>query len=135
MGVKALQSVLLGGAVVQSVVGVGQRGPARLAGVQGAHGLMSHRTGRGTERTGPEVRGRARGASHLSHAAHATVKNFLKKKKKRKKRRHPRGPRSKNKNPTNKQEEMKNKMMSIKNSENRKRNRTWKIWVWVSILR
>lgn len=75
-GLEALQSVLLGGAVVQSVVGVGQRGPACLAGVQGAHGLMpqSHRTGRGTERSGPKARGRASGASHLSHAGHATVK-------------------------------------------------------------
>lgn len=68
-------AVLLGRAVVQSVVGVGQRGPACLANVQRADGLIpqSHRTGRGTERSGRKGRGGASGTSHLSHAGHATT--------------------------------------------------------------
>lgn len=68
--------VLLGRAVVQSVVGVGQRGPACLADVQRADGLIPqpHRTGRGTERSGRKAGGRASGTSHLSHAGHATMK-------------------------------------------------------------
>lgn len=69
-------AVLLGRAVVQSVVGVGQRGPACLANVQRADGLIPqpHRTGRGTERSGRKGRGGASGTSHLSHAGHATMK-------------------------------------------------------------
>lgn len=69
-------AVLLWRAVVQSVVGVGQRGPARLANVQRADVLIPqpHRTGRGTKRGGRKVRGGASGTSHLSHAGHATVK-------------------------------------------------------------
>lgn len=74
-------AVLLGRAVVQSVVGVGQRGPACLASVQRADGLIPqpHRTGRGTERSGRKARGGASGTSHLSHAGHATTE--IKKKK------------------------------------------------------
>lgn len=66
-------AVLLGRTVVQSVVGLGQRGPACLVNIQRADGLIpqSHRAGRGTKRSG---RRRASGASHLSHAAHAIVK-------------------------------------------------------------
>lgn len=73
-------AVLLGRAVVQSVVGLGQRGPACLVNIQRAHGLIpqAHRAGRGTERSGRKGRRRASGASHLSHAAHATVKNKTK---------------------------------------------------------
>lgn len=69
-------AVLLGRAVVQSVVGVGQRGPACLANVQRADGLIPqpHRTGRGTERSGRKGRRGASGTSHLSHAGHATAK-------------------------------------------------------------
>lgn len=69
-------AVLLGRAVVQSVVGVGQRGPARLANVQRADGLIPqpHRTGRGTERGGRKGGGGASGTSHLSHAGHAKKK-------------------------------------------------------------
>ena len=69
-------AVLLGRAVVQSVVGVGQRGPACLANVQRADGLIPqpHRTGRGTERGGRKGGGGASGTSHLSHAGHATMK-------------------------------------------------------------
>lgn len=50
--------VLLGGAVVQSVVGVGQRGPAWLINVQWADGLIpqSHRAGRDTELSGHKSR-------------------------------------------------------------------------------
>lgn len=70
-------AVLLGRVVVQSVVGVGQRGPARLAHVQRAHVLIPqpHRAGRGRERSGRKARGGggASGTSHLAHAAHATV--------------------------------------------------------------
>lgn len=74
-GVFGGPAVLLGRAVVQSVVGVGQRGPACLANVQRAHGLIPqpHRTGRGTERSGRKGRGGASGTSHLSHAGHATM--------------------------------------------------------------
>lgn len=69
-------AVLLGRAVVQSVVGgVRRRGPACLADVQRAHGLIAepHRAGRGRERSGRKARGRGRasGTSHLSHAAQA----------------------------------------------------------------
>lgn len=73
-------AVLLGRAVVQSVVGLGQRGPACLVNIQRADGLIpqAHRAGRGTERSGRKGRRRASGASHLSHAAHATVKNETK---------------------------------------------------------
>lgn len=68
-------AVLLGRAVVQSVVGLGQRGPACLVNIQGADGLIpqSHRAGRGTERGGRKGRRRASGRSHLSHAVHATA--------------------------------------------------------------
>lgn len=47
---------------------MGQRGPACLASVQRADGLIPqpHRTGRGTERGGRK--GGASGTSHLSHA-------------------------------------------------------------------
>lgn len=69
-------AVLLGRAVVQSVVGVGQRCPACLASVQRADGLIPqpHRTGRGTERSSHKGRRGASGTSHLSHAGHATTK-------------------------------------------------------------
>lgn len=69
-------AVLLGRAVVQSVVGLGQRGPACLVNIQGADGLIpqSHRAGRGTERSGRKGRRRASGTSHLSHAVHAIIK-------------------------------------------------------------
>lgn len=63
--------VLLGRAVVQGVVGVGQRGPARRAGVLVP---QPHRTGRGTERSARKAGGGASGTRHLSHAAHATVR-------------------------------------------------------------
>ena len=68
-------AVLLGRAVVQIVEGVGQCGPACLAGVQRADGLIPqpHRTGRGAERSSRKGRGGASGTSHLSHAGHATV--------------------------------------------------------------
>lgn len=68
-------AVLLGRAVVQSVVGVGQRGPACLASVQRADSLIPqpHRTGRGTERSGRKGRRGASGTSHLSHAGHAIM--------------------------------------------------------------
>lgn len=77
-------AVLLGRAVVQSVVGVGQRGPACLASVQGADGLipLPHRTGRGTEHSGRKGRGGASGTSHLSHAGHATAEKQKTKNKK-----------------------------------------------------
>lgn len=99
-------AVLLGRAVVQSVVGVGQRGPACLADVQRADGLIPqpHRTGRGTERSGRKGRRGASGTSHLSHAGHATVKNNP--------------PRS-----TNTQAEMKNKMMRKRESKYKKERR------------
>lgn len=94
-------AVLLGRAVVQSVVGVGQRGPACLASVQRADGLIPqpHRTGRGTERSGRKARGGASGTSHLSHAGHATAEI--------KKQNTPTPT-------TNTQAEMKNKMMRIR---------------------
>lgn len=102
-------AVLLGRAVVQSVVGVGQCGPACLAYVQRADGLIpqSHRTGRGTERSGRKGRGGASGTSHLSHAVHATVKK-------------------KPHQITNTQAEMKNKMMRKKESINKKERRNRK---------
>lgn len=97
-------AVLLGRAVVQSVVGVGQRGPAGLANVQGADGLIPqpHRAGRGSGRG----RGGASGTSHLSHAGHATTE----------KKQAPPRPKT-----TNTQAETKNKMM--RKNEKRKKEK------------
>lgn len=102
-------AVLLGRAVVQSVVGVGQCGPACLASVQRADGLIPqpHRTGRGTERSGRKGRRGASGTSHLSHAGHATTKRNT-----------PNPART-----TNTQAKMKNKMMRNGRVNTRKKDR------------
>lgn len=99
-------AVLLGRAVVQGVVGVGQRGPAGLANVQGADGLIPqpHRAGRGSGRKG---RGGASGTSHLSHAGHATTEK-----------KQPPRPKT-----TNTQAETKNKLMRRGEEKRRERRK------------